>query len=443
VELTPVPYALALPGLYTQQNATSPNLIDGYSGNTVLGGAIGATMGGGGSSGAPNTAGDYATIGGGNTNTANGYTSTIGGGVSNTASGNLSTVGGGEGNRASAQVSTIGGGNTNTASGDYSTVGGGAGNTAGNWHSTVGGGLLNTASGVRSTVGGGYGNVAGKVCVGGTNDRKACQSDTDCPGGSCSTATPDYASVGGGIGNTASGEYSTVGGGRENAASGYQSTIPGGIFNEAGGDYSFAAGFDAKVRTAAQVGGGDTDGDQGTFIWADSIFAEFQSTGPNQFLVRASGGTRIYSDASLTAGVTLAAGGSAWAAVSDRNLKENFTEVDKPELLDRLAAIPVTTWKYKSQDGSIRHIGPMAQDFYAAFGVGEEDTKITTIDADGVVLAAIQGLYQIVQDKDCRIEELQTETESLREANAALAIRLAAIEALIARSSNFTKEGAR
>ena len=79
---------------------------------------------------------------------------------------------------------------------------------------------------------------------------------------------------------------------------------------------------------------------------------------------------------------------------------------------------------------SIRHIGPMAQDFYAAFGVGEDDRHISTVDADGVALAAIQGLYQVVQDKDAAIASLQTENETLKTRLDDLDQRLAALEAI-------------
>jgi len=91
--------------------------------------------------------------------------------------------------------------------------------------------------------------------------------------------------------------------------------------------------------------------------------------------------------------VYVPAGDSAWSSASDRNLKENVAAVDGQEVLARLAQVPVTSWNYKSQDPSIRHMGPMAQDFYSAFGLGEDDTHISTVDADGVALAAIQGLY--------------------------------------------------
>ena len=92
---------------------------------------------------------------------------------------------------------------------------------------------------------------------------------------------------------------------------------------------------------------------------------------------------------------------------SDRNVKENFAPVDGRDILERLSTIPIEAWNYKNQDPSVRHIGPMAQDFYAAFGVGADDKYIATVDADGVALAAIQRLYQIVQEKDVQIAELE------------------------------------
>ena len=83
--------------------------------------------------------------------------------------------------------------------------------------------------------------------------------------------------------------------------------------------------------------------------------------------------------------------------ISDRNRKTNFNPTDAYDILERLSSITIQTWNYKSQDSSIRHIGPVAQDFYAAFGVGEDDRHITAVDADGVALAAIQGLYNLLK----------------------------------------------
>ena len=143
--LTPSPYALALPGLWTQQNTTSPNLISGYSGNSVSSGVVGATIGGGGISGDINrVTDDYGTVGGGYGNTANGYVATVGGGRHNTAS-SKSFVGGGEGNTANG-ISVVGGGVGNTASNYASIVGGGWGNTANGWYATIPGGASASAT---------------------------------------------------------------------------------------------------------------------------------------------------------------------------------------------------------------------------------------------------------------------------------------------------------
>ena len=105
------------------------------------------------------------------------------------------------------------------------------------------------------------------------------------------TAGAPYATVGGGTGNKASGDVATVAGGSNNVASGAGSTVPGGEVNRAGGDYSFAAGQFAIVRDPNASG--DGDGDEGTFVWNDSISAPFISTGPNQFDICASAGLRL------------------------------------------------------------------------------------------------------------------------------------------------------
>ena len=72
-----------------------------------------------------------------------------------------------------------------------------------------------------------------------------------------------------------------------------------------------------------------------------------------------------------------------------------------------MSEVPLQTWNYRSQATSIRHIGPIAQDFAAAFGVGEDEKHISTVDADGVALAAIQGLHHLVKEKESKIEALE------------------------------------
>lgn len=99
-------------------------------------------------------------------------------------------------------------------------------------------------------------------------------------------------------------------------------------------------------------------------------------------------------------------------STSDREAKTNFAAVDPRSVLHRLASLPVHTWKFK-QGGAARHMGPVAQDFRAAFGLGRDDRHIATVDADGVMMASIQGLYQIVQEKEKEIEQLRARLERL------------------------------
>ncbi len=103
---------------------------------------------------------------------------------------------------------------------------------------------------------------------------------------------------------------------------------------------------------------------------------------------------------------------------SDRNAKEQFKPVNSRDVLDRVARLPLSEWQYK-ETSDARHLGPMAQDFHAAFSLGRDDKHIATVDADGVALAAIQGLNQKLdeqlRDRDRRIQELEQAVEQLRE----------------------------
>lgn len=235
--------------------------------------------------------------------------------------------------------------------------------------------------------------------------------------GAGTTEDRAYATVGGGAGNAAGGNSSTVGGGSNNTASGNFSMVPGGQSNVASGLYGLAAGRRAKAYN------------DGAFVWADSTDLNFASTAANEFSVRCVGGARFVSAVDgggfPSAGVTLAAGAGSWSSISDRAAKDNFRPVDGADVLARLARIPVLTWNMKTQDPAIRHIGPMAQDMYAQFGVGEDEKRINTVDADGIALAAIQGLYKLVQQKDAELTGLRAE-------NADIKARLLAIEAALA-----------
>jgi hypothetical protein len=113
---------------------------------------------------------------------------------------------------------------------------------------------------------------------------------------------------------------------------------------------------------------------------------------------------------------------------SDRNLKENISPIKEREILALLAAIPVSKWNYKNQDPSIHHIGPMAQDFHAAFGVGESDRFINMVDANGVALAAIKGLYDLLKEKEEEMNRLKRENSELREEIRDIGRRLSLVE---------------
>jgi hypothetical protein len=101
------------------------------------------------------------------------------------------------------------------------------------------------------------------------------------------------------------------------------------------------------------------------------------------------------------------AGGAGWACTSDRNLKENFAPLDTDWALERLVRMPITSWSMRGDAAETPHVGPTAQDFHAAFGLGNDDTTIDTADAQGVALAAIQGLYTLVQAQGEQIAALQ------------------------------------
>jgi hypothetical protein len=221
----------------------------------------------------------------------------------------------------------------------------------------------------------------------------------------CTTGTGGenlfYSAALGGYGNSAHSSYSTVSGGVHNQANGQYSTVAGGKDNVAQGTYSFAGGNRAKALHS------------GTFVWGDALDEDVESQRNNQFRVRARGGMRfdINSDGwveifdntaaiiSTSTGARLTVAG-IWANSSDENLKENFEDVDRTELLQKLDQLRITEWKFKSEDDDVKHIGPTAQDFRAVFGYGTDDRTVNTVDPVGIALAAIQELYKKSQEVD-------------------------------------------
>ena len=116
----------------------------------------------------------------------------------------------------------------------------------------------------------------------------------------------------------------------------------------------------------------------------------------------------IFSNSGATLGVQLGANATSWSALSDRNAKKDFAPVDGREVLRKLDEVPVQSWRYKwDEAGSTPHLGPVAQEFKAAFFPGRDDKSISTLEFDGVELAAIQGLHALVKEKDARISALE------------------------------------
>ena len=100
---------------------------------------------------------------------------------------------------------------------------------------------------------------------------------------------------------------------------------------------------------------------------------------------------------------------------SSRELKEGFAPLDPSTVLKKLARLPIQEWSYKSDEQKLRHVGPTVEDFRNAFGLGTEGQYIFPMDVQGVTMAAVQGLYQLVQEKDVQIAELQKELREIKQ----------------------------
>jgi hypothetical protein len=384
--------------------------------------------------------GDGSFVGAGSQDQATGLDSFVGAGISNHADGDYSTVGGGNDNGATGEIATVAGGNSNTANQPYAFVGGGGSNTAGGAYAAIVGGSSNSANGNSAVIGAGAYNIASGlsagVVSGDSNAAKgdgsligaggylftlACLNNHGCRGtpntvsgtdsflgaGDQNSIAANDAFVGGGEQNTiaAIAVFSTIGGGDHNAVSGQFATIPGGADNVAAGSYSFAAGYHADAAH------------NGSFVWSDYSAGSslVHDAAANQFVVRASGGATVYSSETMTSGVSLHAGSGTWASLSDRDAKTDIAPLDDAAILAKVATLPVSAWRYKTESG-VRHVGPMAQDFYAAFHVGQDDRHITAIDEDGVALAAIKALHTENVELRARLAALEAKVGAISSA---------------------------
>ncbi len=276
---------------------------------------------------------------------------------------------------------------SNTSITSSNVIGGWSGNTVTNsaTGATIAGGGESTEAGGPNTVSADFGTVGG---------------------GENNTASAEASTVAGGYANTASGFGSTVAGGGISTASGSTSTVPGGYSNLASGNISFAAGFVAHAT------------DSGSFVWCQQDGHLCTSSGTNSFVVSVDGPIYFY-DGPNGQGCYLSAGSGSWTCSSDRSLKDNFLSIDPRSVLEGVAHMPISQWSMKADTAGYNHIGPMAQDFYAAFGLGDSDKYIAQGDAQGVALASIQGLYQMMQEKlqqkDDEIHALELRLQALEE----------------------------
>ena len=439
------------------------NISGGFSMNYVADNIRGGTIAGGGIMWYSNSLGwsytyntvlsDGGTVGGGMGNSV-GYASTNG------------TVAGGYNNAMSGSIQGfIGGGNWNAIyPGANAVIGGGYGNTIGyyGWYAgdyaVIAGGSMNAVWSTYSTIGGGRNNSIGRDGI-----------DDTIAGG-----YNNHIEFGDGS--------STIGGGAQNTihSNTAWATIPGGFMNEALGTGSFAAGVGAQalhggsfvwcdkrsdehytypfpsVRTnefaIRALGGVRLESSRG--IAEDAADAPIITRGWDAFNASAGyakeghGRWGLFMEPAVLAlgmpdspGATIRLGKYAangaftsladvdqngdfhiagtYYPSSDRNVKQDFAPVNPGEVLAKVAAMPVQTWSYTNSP-TARHIGPMAQDFRAAFGLGADDKHIATIDSDGVALAAIQGLNQKLEErlqaKDAELQALKASVMELQEA---------------------------
>ncbi|TGE21718.1 hypothetical protein E5K00_15715 [Hymenobacter aquaticus] len=196
-------------------------------------------------------------------------------------------------------------------------------------------------------------------------------------------------------------------------------------------NYSIAGGYNNKAQGVAAVALGErctanadyavalgryasANGRSGTFTLADfSVNDSLRASANNQFSARYAGGYRLFTNSLMTIGAQLQTGQTAWSTLSDSTRKELVRPADGNLFLERINRLRLGSWNYRGQDPrTFRHYGPMAQDFYQAFGhdalgtIGN-DTTINQADFDGVNLIAIQALYR-------RVLALEAENAQLR-----------------------------
>jgi hypothetical protein len=394
------------------------NVLGGYS--HAASGVIGATIAGGGGNNPlifngelPNEVkSDFGSIGGGLLNvvrTGASYSTIAGGYGNNVRYGTYATIGGGFNNLAGYDV---------PQTGDYSTVAGGYANAADGDYSAIPGGYLNWAPGL-------YSFAAGKQAKAVNNGAFVWADST--AGEFYSEQDDEFAiRAHGGVrlDNSTSLNFGNQTRQMLNLWNseygiGVQSRVLYFRTGDHRGDWPFGTTFDYGNGFAWYAGGAHSDSsyDPGTsgVRLMTLTYGNYRGGGCNLADSWTNAGAVLYVGGELDLDGN--AYGLCFNGLSDRNEKENFKPVDVDQVLEKVAGLPITHWNYK-KDKTTPHMGPMAQDFYAAFTLGADEKHISMVDEGGVALAAIQGLNQKLEaslkERDARIEELEKTVHELK-----------------------------
>jgi hypothetical protein len=172
---------------------------------------------------------------------------------------------------------------------------------------------------------------------------------------------------------------------------------------------------------------------------ATRILFKIENNGPTQFAINNTARADLWTFSVTNTGFVISKGGSGVQEMvvvgggdmtiagsltegSSRTIKHDIEAVDGREVLAQVVDLPIAKWSYNHAAG-IRHLGPMAEDFYGAFGLGQGETGIASLDTSGVALAAIQGLHQQITERDETIKSLEARLAELESLVSTLAVR--------------------
>ena len=305
-------------------------------------------------------------------------------GAETTASANYATAMGfattASGNNATAM------GNVTTASGDASTAMGSL---------TIASEQLSTAMGFSTIASG---------------QRSTAMGNSTLASGAASTAMGDR-TIASGTASTAMGTFAFATGPASTAMGSH--TVASGINSTAMGSLTIASGNGSTAMGTSA----STNGMDGSFVYGDASPTVFpvNNTAFNQFTVRASGGFQFRTSPDLSTGCNLPGGSGSWVCTSSRLAKERFENLNGEDVLAKIGRMPIQTWNYRTEPGNVRHVGPTAQDFRAAFGLGSSDEAIALVDIDGINLLGVQALTRRTQSLERENAELRARLDRLEQ----------------------------